>query len=235
MPPKPRKRQKRSNEPQSAGQDKHTLFTQWALNQGIKINGVAPTALPGRGIGLATTKRIKADERLIFVPESAMLKPYERYQTNSQLSPQAQLSATLSAAAAAEEDDEQYNSCSAVWPTHNDFRSSLLWLDPGIVKSKITPNAKQEYTDLLPLTLRKPLERVVADFENDMESLCTQLDGDVNDLDSEQDYYHWAISNTRSFHWKPPGRKTGRMVMCPFLDYMNHCPNGQGVSSRSFP
>lgn len=42
--------------------------------------------------------------------------------------------------------------------------------------------------------------------------------------------YYWAIVNSRSFHWKPPGSKPGYMVLCPFIDYLNHGPSGTGVN-----
>jgi hypothetical protein len=39
--------------------EEHLLFTQWALSQGVKINGVAPAKYPGRGLGMIATKVIE--------------------------------------------------------------------------------------------------------------------------------------------------------------------------------
>ena len=36
------------------------------------------------------------------------------------------------------------------------------------------------------------------------------------------------IVNSRSFSWKPPHLKVGEMVMCPFIDLMNHGSTGSG-------
>jgi hypothetical protein len=32
----------------------------WAQDRGVELNGVAPKAIPGRGIGLVATKPLKA-------------------------------------------------------------------------------------------------------------------------------------------------------------------------------
>ena len=79
---------------QTTPPDKHVIFTQWAQDRGVVINGVAAAQLPGRGMGLVSTKRVKAGERLLFIPEKAMFKPNGQLLKDEGLagvSPQAQL------------------------------------------------------------------------------------------------------------------------------------------------
>lgn len=40
------------------GED-HILFMEWAISQGIVVNGVAPARFPGRGLGMISTRNIK--------------------------------------------------------------------------------------------------------------------------------------------------------------------------------
>lgn len=223
MPTRSQKRQKVSPSPPTVPSDKHTAFTHWALTRGVEITHVAPASLPGRGIGLVTTAAIKKNTRLIFVPERAMIAPWPSIITSlslSSASPQAQLAATLTALYQSD-DSAAYKACSAVWPTWHDFSSSLLWLPPAV-------SLEDQGRSILPFTLQKPLERVRGDFERDMGVWSPDDSGDEEIR--QRHVYHWAIANTRSFHWKPPGRAKGCMVVCPVLDYMNHCASGKGVS-----
>lgn len=224
MPARSRKKQ-RINPPTPSiiSSDKHAVFTHWARSQGVEISNVAPASMPGRGIGLITTASVKKGARLIFVPEKAMLQPSASVIESLGLksaSPQAQLAASLTALYQSGV-SESYKACSAVWPTPADFESSLLWLPP-------VPEFIDRARSILPYTLQKPLERVQSDFERDMAVWKPEYD-DAR----ERHVYHWTIANTRSFHWKPAGRAKGCMVVCPVLDYMNHCANGQGVSHGS--
>jgi hypothetical protein len=38
---------------------KHEVFTTWAKQQGVIINGVAPAALAGKGFGIVATRKLK--------------------------------------------------------------------------------------------------------------------------------------------------------------------------------
>lgn len=77
----------------------------------------------------------------------------------------------------------------------------------------------------LPLSTKAVLERQQRDFQADKLA--------ANKKRKAFDYF-WAIVNSRSFHWKPPGRNSkkngGYMVLCPFIDYLNHGPAGTGVN-----
>ena len=67
---------------------------QWAKERGVEINGVKPQVIPGRGLGLVTTRALQDGDRLLFIPERAMFKPDRellKRESLNQASPQAQL------------------------------------------------------------------------------------------------------------------------------------------------
>ncbi|KAF2214279.1 hypothetical protein CERZMDRAFT_95556 [Cercospora zeae-maydis SCOH1-5] len=203
--------------------NKHTLFTSWAESRGVQINSVAPTHIPGRGVGLLTTTSIKKDSQIIFVPEKAMFKPLSASikPTSSQqtvnLSPHAQLA--ISIMSACQDPSSTYHVWQSTWPTRADFESSMpLFWSSGLASH-------------LPPSVQQPLERMRVDYERDLKSMLNlHLDWKEREFK-----YYWAIVNSRSFHFKPPGAKPGFMVLCPFIDYMNHGPSGTGVIVRQTP
>lgn len=192
---------------------KHRIFTHWSQARGVQINGVAPSQLPGRGLGLLTTRSIKAGERMLFIPEKAMFKPNTKFLKQHRLdraSPHAQLA--ISATAVYRAPDTSLACWEATWPTREDFWASLplCWTDA-------------ERTDLPPSVLH-PLERQLDDYRKDWAAVRDVCEAEG--WDEEEFRYYWMIVNSRSFHWKPPRGRAGVMVMCPFIDYINHGPTG---------
>ncbi|PPJ59289.1 hypothetical protein CBER1_04201 [Cercospora berteroae] len=206
----------------SAPEDnKHTLFTSWAESRGVQINSVSPTVIPGRGVGLLTTASIKKDSQIIFVPEKAMFKPLatntkSKSQTES-TSPQAELASSIMSAC--QDPSSPYLLWQSTWPAREDFESSmpLFW--------------SKKLASQLPPSVQQPLERMREDYDRDFKTML-RLHPDWKERDFK---YYWAIVNSRSFHFKPPGAKPGFMVLCPFIDYMNHGPSGTGVNVRQTP
>ena len=103
----------------------------------------------------------------------------------------------------------------ATWPSAEDFEASmpLCWTS--------------EFVDrYLPESALGPIQRQRADYARDWEAVkgFCELKG----WSEEVWRYYWCIVNSRSFHWKPPGGKAGSMVLCPFVDYLNHAPTGEG-------
>lgn len=47
----------------------HEAFTTWAKAQGVRITGIEPTRISGRGLGIAARRRIEVLERLLFLPQ----------------------------------------------------------------------------------------------------------------------------------------------------------------------
>lgn len=193
--------------------DKHAAFTEWSRTHGVEINGVKPAKLPGRGLGLVTTKKLKDGDRILFVPEKAMFKPDTAMLKREDLefaSPQAHLA--VSALLAFRDGDSRLALWRDTWPTHADFRQSMPMCWPHNLRP------------LFPPAVEQPLERQSADYGKDwkaVEKLCSD-----RHLSEDDFKYYWMIVNSRSFHWKPPHSKSGSMVMCPFIDYINHGPTG---------
>jgi hypothetical protein len=198
---RPSKRARRSDvssEGQDAApEDKHTIFTTWAIDRGVEINSVVPQQLPGRGLGLMTTAPIKKDTRLIFVPEKAMFKPDNAFIKRSRLeraSPQAKLSLSLLAKGTMAK--SPLATWQATWPTKQDFDSCLplSW--------------SHDVLAYLPPAVAAPFERQKADYARDWEAtgpLCEERGW------SEEEFrYYWCIVNSRSFHWKPATGGAGR-------------------------
>lgn len=44
----------------------HGAFTTWATAQGVKINGVEPAKISGRGLGIVARRRIEVLGKLLF-------------------------------------------------------------------------------------------------------------------------------------------------------------------------
>ncbi|KAK5117430.1 hypothetical protein LTR85_008815 [Meristemomyces frigidus] len=218
MPPRASKRTKLSDPapPEKSahnGADKHAIFTKWAHGRGVQVDGVGPAKLPGRGLGLVTSRAIAKGERVLFVPERAMFKPNARFlkiHSLDRASPHAQLAISLTAVA--NSDGAPLAAWQATWPTAEDFRQTLplCWT--------------KKHRNCLPASVQQPLERQEEDYRKDwhfVSDCCADHDW------SEQDFkYFWMIVNSRSFHFKPPRGRPGSMVMCPFIDYMNHGPSG---------
>ena len=214
-----------SDESVQSSTDKHVIFTNWAQDRGVEINGVAPTRLPGRGLGLLMTKAMKTGERMLFIPEKAMFKPNPRFlktQSLERASPQAQLA--ISAMNVAKSEDSPLAVWQATWPTPEDLSQALpmCWT--------------QTDRDDLPPSVQQPLARMEEDYSKDWEAVAKVCESNGW---SENDWkYYWQIVNSRSFYWKSPRGKVGSMVMCHFIDYMNHGPSGTTcnvvMSSRGY-
>ncbi|KAI5209307.1 hypothetical protein AUEXF2481DRAFT_3484 [Aureobasidium subglaciale EXF-2481] len=199
----------------------HAEYVEWALTRGIKIHGVTPAVLPGRGVGLLAKKSITKDSLLFFVPEKAMIKPelaILRQHRLTKLSSQAQLAAYLTLEWQSQ--SSTYVASRPAWPTPEDFASCMLAWSP-----------ETETEDVLrkwaPPSVQKPLERMLSDLKQDVDSV-RHMHAPDDEAFKQAFLYHWMLVNTRSFHWKPQGVSQGAMIMNPALDYMNHCPNGQG-------
>ncbi|KAK3674363.1 hypothetical protein LTR78_005832 [Recurvomyces mirabilis] len=195
--------------------DHHTAFTTWSRNRGVEICNVAPAKLPGKGLGLVTTKKISKDERLLFVPEKAMFKPDLALLKKAKLShasPQAQLA--YSAMMACQNGNEGLRVWRATWPTDEDFEHSLPMRWPKKLREHLPPSIDQ------------PLRRQEEDYAKDLAAVRASHDSSRY-FDEDEFRYCWSIVNSRSFHWKPARKgSAGCMVMCPFIDYLNHGSSG---------
>jgi len=195
------------------GSDKYEVFTKWAEERGVEINGVEARLLPERGFGLVTTKAIPADERILLVPKTAMYTPDAKLIKSQQgldkASPHAQLAISVMSICKAEQ--SPFAVWEATWPTYQNFVDTLplCWT--------------KEDQDLLPPSVTLPLERQRRDWEKDWQAVAAYCQDRGC---SKEDYrYYWMIVDSRSFHFNPPHAKTRSMVLCPFIDLINHGPS----------
>ncbi|QIW98830.1 hypothetical protein AMS68_004348 [Peltaster fructicola] len=215
--PKTAKRQRVISPPAALSdvEPKHEQFTTWARDQGVEINGVLPKSLHGRGLGLVTTTRISKDDRILFIPEETMFKPDLKtlqQQNLQRISSQAKLA--ISALLHFTAKDVGVKLWRDTWPTVTDFESCMpMYWSREVIKN-------------LPSSSLSSLKRQQADYMKDWNAcqLAVENAGHNEHLFK----YYWMIVNSRSFHWSPPKGGAGYMVMCPFIDYLNHGPTGSG-------
>ncbi|PSK34895.1 hypothetical protein B9Z65_1478 [Elsinoe australis] len=205
---------------------KHNAFADWANDErDIYINGVKPAYLKGRGMGLVTSRKVCKSDELITVRPHSMIQPDpELFESSAKISPQAKLAFTLMSMDLAE--DPLYRCCSSVWPDRKDFEGSLFWYDVG------EDSKNEPWWEKLPPVVKAAASRLLDDFHRDIEALRDMKTALSDSVKSATFIYYWTIANTRSFAWKPNGQKEGTMVMCPFLDYMNHCPSETGCTVK---
>ncbi|KAJ9641354.1 hypothetical protein H2201_006959 [Coniosporium apollinis] len=218
---------------------KHEDFTSWAKDQGVLINGIRPSKIPGRGIGIVADRALKEGEQLAFVPAKALIaidtaptwlkinelvKPLDVPEKD--VTVHGALAAYLTVRA--EEGDERLELWRAVWPSFEDFRESMPMMWAPEYQELLTPPAK----DLLQAQAEK--------YQKDWQTWQPMIPSEAE----ESFQYHWLIVNTRTFFWKHHGsgakklskkiRRTcndDRMVLCPFVDYFNHSDEGCTVSN----
>ncbi len=137
-------------EPLSIG-EKHDLFTKWARERGVKINGVAAANFSDRGLGIAATRKIKvalsesyaylhrplltrviqAGEEIVEVPFSVLLTidsvPASLRDLHEGISVHGLLASFL--AFGDPEDLHPYDPWTATWPSLQDLEQSMpiLW------------------------------------------------------------------------------------------------------------
>ncbi len=213
------KRQRLSGSPagQLQEENSHEAFTSWAQDRGVQIHGIKATRIPGRGVGLLTTKKVREGDLILHIPQRAMFKPdiaMLKRENLTSSSPQAHLAIT--ALLAFGPADSAYSIWRHELPTLEDFRASMPIYWPQCLQ------------DLLPPSARQSLTRQSADYQKDWDAVSPICQ--THGFREEDFKYYWMIVNSRSFHWKPPRGKAGLMVMCPFIDYMNHGPSGSGCS-----
>jgi hypothetical protein len=202
--------------------DKHSLFTEWSIARGIEINSVKPASLPGRGLGLVTTSRVEKDTEILIIPEKAMFKSSPSIIGKSLKAKTLLKSAThhahmaLSVMSAMTAPESEYLVWKNTWPTPDDFTSTLplFW---GI------------WADYLPESIQGPLKRQREEFDLDWEFVQEAMKIMKKEWSKREFEYYWAIVNSRSFHYDQKSGKLGAMVLCPFIDYLNHGPTGSGA------
>ncbi|KAL4799389.1 hypothetical protein BDV19DRAFT_258128 [Aspergillus venezuelensis] len=220
--------------------EQHEQFTEWAVSNGILVNGVGPARFPGRGLGMIAMRSIQENEAIVTVPREVMLRVDAIPSSFTSKFPEGTPVHTLLAAFLTHGEPEELEPLELwrkTWPTRKDFEDCMpiLWpeslrnspsvgsfLPPSISgrwksikKQKLEfeyESSHQNILDQQKQRLRQAWESVVAVFpETNWETYS----------------YHWLIVNTRSFYYLMPRQaapedRNDAMALLPFADYFNH-------------
>ncbi|RAH75529.1 uncharacterized protein BO66DRAFT_310466 [Aspergillus aculeatinus CBS 121060] len=217
--------------------EQHEAFTEWALSQGIAINGVSPARFPGRGLGMIATRHIEKDEAIVTVPHEAMLTPSRIPTSFSSRFPDGTPTHAVYAAYLTNGDPadlEPYTLWRRTWPTRADFEASMPILWPASFRhptkaehsssssSSALPKSDAPALPLPPSISGQwttiPPQPCAHDYETTHQNLLAQQgqrlrrDWDMvaavfPNTDWDQFSYHWLIVNTRSFFYLVPGQE----------------------------
>ncbi|KAK7731359.1 hypothetical protein SLS57_001298 [Botryosphaeria dothidea] len=206
----------------------HEHFISWAKDQlGVTIDGVTPTKLPGRGLGVLATKPLKQGDLLVSVPAKSLLTIESKHVKDVRLPKEATVHGRLAAylTLTSAKGDAPHRIWESVWPKKEEFEAIMPM------------NWEELQKELLPAHAKSLLEKQQAKFEVDWELLKDHLpDKDCRDLFT----YYWMVVNTRTFYWDyPTTTRTGKqqvkrrkldpddcMALCPFMEYFNHADEG---------
>ncbi|KAG5293902.1 SET domain-containing protein [Histoplasma capsulatum G186AR] len=231
--------------PSSAGPE-HEKFTEWAISQGVEINGVAPAQFPGQGVGIAAQRNIDVGEVIIRVPIGLMLttksipsKFREKFPDNIPV--QGLYAAYI---CCAEEFQEKFAPWRAVWPSRQDFEDTLpiLWAQrlKGIKTSGPSyPLLPSSISGSWNTIAKRPIkcaytaehQNLLPEQEKRFDKAYRVIKQVFQEIDKDTYTYYWLIVNTRSFHHIPVGTSAPEdrydaMALCPFGDYFNHIDEG---------
>lgn len=198
-----------------------------ARQKGTSMVNVTPASLPGRGLGLVTTCDVTRDTVLIDVPEPAMIFANRNFikahPVLQAAQPQAQLASFLGYMHAHHR--AEYQVYSACWPSLRECQGMLLWWS-------LRSQSAATIRPYMPQSLANALGSATSEWTEDSHYMIAARKGyeaEPKGGASELDLYHWIIANTRSFSFDMNrGSKKQRSVMCPTLDFMNHCSSAHG-------
>ncbi|KAH3044542.1 hypothetical protein KXW83_005812 [Aspergillus fumigatus] len=226
----------------------HADFMRWAKSHGVKINGVTPTHIPGRGSGMIATRNIGEGEVMIAVPLDLMITIDSIPATFTKQFPPGTSIHGILAAFLTEGDHEflkRWDLWRKVWPSRKDFEDSMpiLWPEELRRSNSEFQKAPCERPFLLPPSASgiwnsfKTSQRD-RKFESKSQNLLAQQEKRLQDawrnvltvfpnMDWDKFSFHWLILNTRSFYYVKPGQEppedwNDAIGLVPFADYFNH-------------
>lgn len=203
----------------------HEELLNWAEAQGIVLKGVRPDRIPGRGIGIIATRKIKTDETVLRVPTTALRTKFTVPKEICRALPKKMTVHGLLAADLALDDSGKYDEWDAVLPTPEDVRTVPFTWPPALQA-------------LLPTRAAELLAKQEVKFAKDWEAVSSSplLLSTTNkkNLTQESYRYAWLLANTRTFYYVCPRTeklgKEDRMVLQPVADLFNHADSGCAVA-----
>ncbi|KAF7550372.1 hypothetical protein G7Z17_g5785 [Cylindrodendrum hubeiense] len=193
-------------------------FLPWTDAKGVKMKGVEPRVLPGRGIGVVATRNVRANDVILSVPTRSLrtIDTVPKAIAKA-LQPGVSVHGVLAAEMALDE-SEDFAMWRTVLPTREDLEAGMPMMWP------------KELQDLLPGRAKGILERQTATFRRE----CDLVLKAFTDLKREDYLYFWVLVNTRTFYNSMPKMKAypqaERLVCMPAADLFNHADQGCQLS-----
>ncbi|KAI4946980.1 hypothetical protein J4E86_008603 [Alternaria arbusti] len=209
--------------------EQHAQFVDWAKSNGVEIDGIAPARFSGRGMGIVAAKDIKKGDKLVHVSNKSLvhvaLPSIQAFKLPENATVHGKLAASLSLWYSGQE-PHGYQLWQDVWPTQQDFASTMPFHYPASLQS------------LLPPACKTLLTKQRSNLEKDWSTLSPHLPPAIT---KSLYTYTWLIVNTRTFYWEYPDlpnahpslpKRRAKLTaddcycMCPLIDYFNHSDNG---------
>ncbi|KAH8426411.1 uncharacterized protein LDX57_004149 [Aspergillus melleus] len=227
------------------GED-HEQFTDWAIAQGILVNGVYPARFPGRGLGMIAMRSLEEGEAIVTVPLTAMFTPNSIPSSFTSKFPDETPVHALYAAFLTNGDPsdlQPYEPWRKTWPTRQDFEDGMPLLWPSSLRGPSKHDTSSGAQTFLPPSISGswttiPKGKAECDYETTHQNLLAQQESRLQkawdlvvavfpETNWESFSYHWLIVNTRSFFFLMPGDeapedRNDAMALLPFADYFNH-------------
>ncbi|KAE9372392.1 SET domain-containing protein [Stipitochalara longipes BDJ] len=208
--------------------DIHEKFTEWAIEKGVKINGIRPHRFEGRGLGIIADKDLKAGETLLSVPLLALRTAYTVPKSLTRALPKTSTIHSLLATDLLVDTSSARAPWHAVLPSPLDFATSmpLLW--------------HLTLQSLLPATAAKLLANQQRKLKLDWAAVSKAFPN----IKYEDYIYRWLIINTRTFYFLSPlpahqklhpSNRDDCMAQSPFADYFNHTSSPSACSASFSP
>lgn len=211
---------------------------EWASSKNIILNGIEPRVLPGRGIGIVSSRDIKVnphqpsqqvhavdtsqpDETILTVPNDVLRRLDNTPKSIRRSLEGATVHSILACSLAFDLKDPpsaEFEIWRDVMPSRSDISTSmpLCW--------------SPDLQTLLPQSGQSLLKQQQIKFEKDWSLVTTSY----ADLDRDSYLYAWLLVNTRTFYHTTPKTKKelpkeDHMVLQPVADLFNHSPQGCSV------
>ncbi|KAK0729726.1 hypothetical protein B0H67DRAFT_477610 [Lasiosphaeris hirsuta] len=209
--------------------DIYDELLRWAKGEGVELFGIEPCRIPGRGIGIAATRDIQKDDRILHVPTTTLrtIETVPKHITKN-FPKDARVHGLLAADLALEtlSSGSKYAAWNAVVPSQSDIFATLpLTWDPAL-------------HPFLPPPALALVQKQLSKFALDHASFQAALQSLHSPSPVARDtyLYTWLLTNTRTFYFETPRTLRlrlpceDRMVFQPVADLFNHAAVGCAVS-----
>ncbi|KAL4949197.1 hypothetical protein BDW69DRAFT_198297 [Aspergillus filifer] len=230
----------------------HIAFTQWAVKNGIKINGVAPAHFPGRRLGMVATRVVDENEIILSIPVNLMLTidsiPKEFV---SQFPNETPVHGILAAflTHGVEKSLAKMNTWQSVWPSWKEFEESMpiFWTGtfrvshlPGDNRQDQPQNGKNTPAfDRLPPSISGPWSTsstsITSSNSNTLFNAPTSFTSSDSDSDPDIHSYekrYQSLLPQQESRFERAWSAT--LSVFPSTDFQTYAHNWAIINSRSF-